>query len=68
MEDPLSESLLSGEFQGKNKVTVTKVDDEEKLAFEASHDESLVPPAPEPEAESDAASEPEAETPTADAS
>ena len=36
MEDPLSESLLSGAFQGKSRITVTRVPNEEKLDFKAS--------------------------------
>ena len=61
MEDPLSESLLSGEFQGKNKVVVSKVEGEEKLSFSAEHDPSLDPPAPEPEAEASGDTEEPAE-------
>ena len=35
MEDPLSESLLSGAFQGKSRIVVTRVAGEEKLTFTA---------------------------------
>jgi len=41
MEDPLSESMLTGEFQGKNKITVTRAGEEEKLTFVATDDPSL---------------------------
>ena len=36
IEDPLSEELLRGAFEGKNHilVTVTKVSDQERLGFE----------------------------------
>ncbi len=46
MEDPLSEALLTGEFQGKHRILVKKVGeegaDDEKLTFEATEGE---PPA-----------------------
>jgi len=38
MEDPLSEAMLSGEFEGKNKIVVTKKEDEETLDFDLTHD------------------------------
>ena len=43
VEDTLSESILRGEFEGKNKVVVVKKDGVEQLSFDASFDESLVP-------------------------
>ena len=49
MEDPLSESLLSGEFQGKNKIHVQAAG--EALVFEAVYDESLEPKKDEPKEE-----------------
>jgi len=44
VEDPLSESMLSGEFQGKNRITVRRVEGEERLAFIAEDDPSLREP------------------------
>ena len=41
MEDPLSESLLSGEFQGKNKILVSRKGEEELLVFESVDDPEL---------------------------
>jgi ATP-dependent Clp protease ATP-binding subunit ClpC len=41
MEDPLSESMLTGEFQGKNKIMVTRTGEEEKLNFVALDDPTL---------------------------
>jgi ATP-dependent Clp protease ATP-binding subunit ClpC len=41
VEDPLSEALLSGEFEGKNRIIMTRKDDEEKLTFELKYDKSL---------------------------
>jgi ATP-dependent Clp protease ATP-binding subunit ClpC len=38
MEDPLSEAMLSGEFEGKNKIMVSKKDDDERLHFDLTHD------------------------------
>ncbi len=43
MEDPLSESMLSGDFQDKNKIMVQAAPNGEGLVFEAVFDESLVP-------------------------
>ncbi|MFM9959572.1 MAG: ATP-dependent Clp protease ATP-binding subunit [Phycisphaerales bacterium] len=45
MEDPLSESLLGGAFQGKSRILVTRVAGEEKLTFAA---EAVPPTAPTP--------------------
>ncbi|MFL2870389.1 MAG: ATP-dependent Clp protease ATP-binding subunit [Pirellulaceae bacterium] len=57
IEDPLSEELLKGEFEGKNRILVDAVWDENhesivRLSFEGSFDESLVPEEPEPVEES----------------
>lgn len=41
VEDPLSEALLSGDFEGKNRIIMTRKDDEEKLTFELKYDKSL---------------------------
>ncbi|MEO1129037.1 MAG: ATP-dependent Clp protease ATP-binding subunit [Planctomycetota bacterium] len=41
MEDPLSEALLGGEFQGMNRITVTKAEGEEKMIFTPSDDPEL---------------------------
>ncbi|MCA9294220.1 MAG: ATP-dependent Clp protease ATP-binding subunit [Phycisphaerales bacterium] len=41
LEDPMSESLLSGKFEGKNRIVVTHKEGAEDLAFELSHDPSL---------------------------
>ncbi len=41
VEDPLSEALLSGEFEGKNRIIMTRKDDEERLTFELKYDKSL---------------------------
>jgi len=45
IEDPLSEALLSGEFQGKNRITITKATGEgeeaEKLIFTSEFDPAL---------------------------
>ena len=41
MEDPLSEALLGGAFEGNNRVVVTKKADEEALTFDLSYDASL---------------------------
>jgi ATP-dependent Clp protease ATP-binding subunit ClpC len=65
MEDPLSEAMLSGDFQGKNKITVTRASGSDELTFKATWDEALVPKDPEPEldnAEQNKASEAETET------
>lgn len=58
IEDPLSEELLKGEFEGKNKILVDAVWDENhesivRLSFEGSFDESLVPEDAEPAEESE---------------
>lgn len=64
IEDALSESILRGEFEGKNVVKVIKHPDEDHLKFETSFDESRMkkdkpkekdasiapPPPPEPAA------------------
>ncbi len=56
MEDPLSEAMLSGDFQGKNKVMVTRVEDADGLTFKAVHDPKLdPPPKEEPEAKKEEA-------------
>ena len=52
LEDPLSEELLRGVFEGKNliKVSTKEVGEETQLDFEGVFDESLEPePEPEPE-------------------
>lgn len=51
IEDPLSEELLRGVFEGKNliRVTTKEVGDEVQLEFEGVHDESLDPEPPETE-------------------
>jgi len=36
IEDPLSEAMLTGEFQGKSKIFVRKVPGEERLSFEGT--------------------------------
>ncbi len=41
MEDPLSEALLAGQFEGKNLITVTKKDDEESLDFKLDYSEEV---------------------------
>jgi len=41
VEDPLSESLLSGAFEGKNKIVVTRKEDEELLTFDLQYDKKL---------------------------
>ncbi len=41
VEDPLSESLLSGEFEGKNKIVITRKEDAEELTFDLKYDKSL---------------------------
>jgi ATP-dependent Clp protease ATP-binding subunit ClpC len=41
MEDPLSESMLSGAFEDKNKIVVTRADDAEELTFKAMQDDSI---------------------------
>ena len=41
LEDPMSESLLSGKFEGKNKIVVTHKDGTEDLAFELFYDPAL---------------------------
>lgn len=41
VEDPLSESLLSGAFEGKNMIVVTRKDDEEQLTFDLQYNKSL---------------------------
>ncbi len=48
VEDPLSESLLTGEFQGKNRITITKVGEgeEQKLVFKG--EEIAKPEEPKP--------------------
>ena len=46
VEDPLSEALLTGEFQGKTKISVTRIAGEEKLSFNGAEGET---PAPAPE-------------------
>ena len=56
IEDPLSESLLTGEFQGKKTITIKKTGNEEtsdeKLTFEASGTAPVKPDASvEPKAE-----------------
>ena len=38
IEDPLSEAMLTGEFQGRSKILVKKAPGEDKLAFEGSGD------------------------------
>ena len=48
VEDTLSESILRGEFEGKNKVVVIKKDGTDGLSFDASYDASLAPAEPEP--------------------
>ena len=40
VEDPMSESILRGDFEGKNLVKITKKDGEQALSFEAEFDES----------------------------
>ena len=57
IEDPLSEELLKGEFESKNRILVDAVWDENhesivRLSFDGSFDESLVPEEPEPVDES----------------
>ena len=57
IEDPLSEELLKGEFESKNRILVDAVWDENhesivRLSFDGSFDESLVPEEPEPADES----------------
>ncbi|MFG0251454.1 MAG: ATP-dependent Clp protease ATP-binding subunit ClpA [Phycisphaerales bacterium JB038] len=49
VEDPLSEAILRGEFEGKNSIVVTRKEDAENLFFESSAVE------PEPAAEEDEA-------------
>jgi ATP-dependent Clp protease ATP-binding subunit ClpC len=53
IEDPLSESLLSGEFQGKNRITITKStaegEDGDKLVFASEYDVALDKKAPKAE-------------------
>ncbi len=55
VEDPLSEELLQGNFEGKNKLVVDVFRDDDgkmkRLTFDASHDPSLVPSEPEKEPE-----------------
>jgi len=34
MEDPLSEAMLTGEFQGKRRIKVTRVGEDDKLTFQ----------------------------------
>jgi len=46
VEDQMSEAILRGDFEGKNKVTVTREEGGEGLTFEATWDESLVPAEP----------------------
>ena len=41
IEDPLSEKLLSGELEGRNKILVKRVGEEDGLQFEAVDDPSL---------------------------
>ncbi len=40
VEDPLSESILRGEFEGKRVVTARRVPDQDQLTFEASEQDS----------------------------
>ncbi len=49
MEDPLSEALLSGTFQGKSRIIVTRPAGEEKLTFSPTESATgdAAPPAPE---------------------
>ncbi|MFG0329084.1 MAG: ATP-dependent Clp protease ATP-binding subunit [Phycisphaerales bacterium] len=49
IEDALSESVLRGEFEGKNRLVVTHAEGEEHLTFKASHDPSLDKKPAEPE-------------------
>ncbi len=48
VEDPLSEELLKGEFQGMNKINVDakEVGDKKQLVFEGSADENAEEPSP----------------------
>jgi len=46
IEDPLSEMLLSGELHGKNTIGITRIAEEEKLTFHASHEPENDPSAP----------------------
>ncbi|MBL0927905.1 MAG: ATP-dependent Clp protease ATP-binding subunit [Phycisphaerales bacterium] len=44
IEDPLSEAMLSGEFQGKNKIVVFRPEGGETLSFRSEHDPNFTPP------------------------
>ena len=59
IEDPLAESLLSGEFHANHLINVTRKEEDEHLYFTAED----IPPEPEPE-ESSEGNENEAEAST----
>lgn len=44
MEDPLSENLLSGEFNPGDLITVTRAEGKEHLSFKATRPEPTPPP------------------------
>ena len=53
IEDALSEWVLRGDFEGKNKLVVTHREDDEHLHFETSFDPELEPKSEEKTAEAD---------------
>jgi len=54
VEDPMSEAILRGDFEGKNLVKVAKSAEEESMSFDAAYDPAMEPKV---EAEAEAAQE-----------